>query len=59
MQERIRTRWLNAGVTMRDPRTTFIDDTVTIGMDTVLYPGVILEGQTQIGPAASFAPLPG
>ena len=49
MQERIRTRWLNAGVTMRDPRTTFIDDTVTIGMDTVLYPGVILEGQTQIG----------
>lgn len=49
MRERIRTRWLNAGVTMRDPRTTFIDDTVTIGMDTVLYPGVILEGHTQIG----------
>ncbi len=49
MRDRIRARWLNAGVTMLDPRTTFIDDTVTIGMDTVLHPGVTLEGQTQIG----------
>ena len=50
MRERIRARWLNAGVTMLDPRTTFIDDTVTIGMDTVLHPGVTLEGHTNIGP---------
>ena len=49
MRQRIRTRWLKAGVTMLDPRTTFIDDPVTIGMDTVLYPGVTLEGQTAIG----------
>ena len=49
MRERIRMRWLNAGVTMLDPRTTFIDDTVTIGRDTVLHPGVFLEGHTQIG----------
>ena len=49
MRHRIRARWLNAGVTMLDPRTTFIDDTVTIGPDTVLYPGVTLEGQTAIG----------
>lgn len=49
MRDRIRARWLEKGVTMLDPRTTFIDDTVTIGMDTVLYPGVTLEGQTAIG----------
>jgi bifunctional UDP-N-acetylglucosamine pyrophosphorylase/glucosamine-1-phosphate N-acetyltransferase len=49
MRDRIRARWLNAGVTMLDPRTTFIDDAVTIGMDTVLHPGVTLEGRTQIG----------
>ena len=49
MRHRIRARWLNAGVTMLDPRTTFIDDTVTIGMDTVLHPGVTLEGRTQVG----------
>lgn len=48
MRRRIRTRWLKAGVTMLDPGTTLIDDTVTIGTDTVLYPGVTLEGQTEI-----------
>lgn len=49
MRQRIRTRWLEAGVTMLDPQTTFIDDRVTIGPDTVLYPGVTLEGATTIG----------
>ena len=49
MQQRIRTRWLEQGVTMRDPHTTFIEDHVTIGQDTVLSPGVTLEGQTDIG----------
>ena len=49
MRDRIRTRWLEKGVTMLDPRTTFIDDSVTVGPDTVLYPGVTLEGQTTIG----------
>ncbi|MCY3727400.1 MAG: bifunctional UDP-N-acetylglucosamine diphosphorylase/glucosamine-1-phosphate N-acetyltransferase GlmU [Nitrospira sp.] len=49
MRHRIRARWLEKGVTMLDPRTTFIDETVTIGADTVLYPGVTLEGQTAIG----------
>ena len=27
------------GVTVLDPATTYVDDTVTIGADTVLYPG--------------------
>lgn len=49
MRQRIRTRWLEEGVTMLDPHTTFIEDRVTIGRDTVLYPGVMLEGQTAIG----------
>ena len=49
IRHRIRARWLKAGVTMLDPWTTLIDDAVTIGADTVLYPGVTLEGQTAIG----------
>ncbi len=49
MRERIRTRWLEKGVTMLDPGTTFIDDGVTIGRDTVLCPGVTLEGRSTIG----------
>ncbi len=49
MRQRIRARWLEAGVTMLNPETTFIDDGVTIGRDTVLHPGVTLEGHTTIG----------
>jgi len=37
------------GVTLIDPHATYIDDTVKIGPDTVIYPGVILEGTTTIG----------
>ena len=49
MRQRIREQWLEAGVTMRDPSSTWIDATVTIGRDTVLYPDVTLEGRTAIG----------
>jgi bifunctional UDP-N-acetylglucosamine pyrophosphorylase/glucosamine-1-phosphate N-acetyltransferase len=42
-------RWMDEGVTMRDPATTVIDADVTIGRDTVLYPYVTLEGRTVIG----------
>jgi bifunctional UDP-N-acetylglucosamine pyrophosphorylase/glucosamine-1-phosphate N-acetyltransferase len=38
-----------AGVTIMDPATAFIGPDVTIGADTIIYPGVYLEGQTRIG----------
>jgi bifunctional UDP-N-acetylglucosamine pyrophosphorylase/glucosamine-1-phosphate N-acetyltransferase len=38
-----------AGVTIEDPATTYIDVTVDIGADTVIHPGVSLEGRTTIG----------
>ena len=49
VRQQIRERWLDAGVTMRDPRSVWIDAGVTIGKDTVLYPNVTLEGKTVIG----------
>ncbi|TMQ29011.1 MAG: UDP-N-acetylglucosamine diphosphorylase/glucosamine-1-phosphate N-acetyltransferase [Nitrospirae bacterium] len=49
VRQQIRDRWLDAGVTMIDPASTWIDATVTIGRDTVLYPDVTLEGTTAIG----------
>jgi len=49
VRQQIRIRWLDAGVTMIDPASTWIDATVTIGKDTVLYPNVTLEGATVIG----------
>jgi bifunctional UDP-N-acetylglucosamine pyrophosphorylase/glucosamine-1-phosphate N-acetyltransferase len=38
-----------AGVTIEDPDTTYVDRDVTIGPDTVLRPGIVLEGRTIIG----------
>jgi bifunctional UDP-N-acetylglucosamine pyrophosphorylase/glucosamine-1-phosphate N-acetyltransferase len=38
-----------AGVTIEDPATTYIDPAVTIGADTILHPGVSIEGRTTIG----------
>ncbi len=49
MRRRILDRLMAAGVTVIDPATTYVDDTVTIGPDTVLHPGVILEGRTTLG----------
>ena len=49
VRQQIRDRWLDAGVTMIDPASTWIDAAVTIGRDTVLYPNVTLEGATVIG----------
>jgi len=43
-----------AGVTIEDPATTYIDDDVVIGADTVIHPGVHLEGKTQIGQACEI-----
>jgi bifunctional UDP-N-acetylglucosamine pyrophosphorylase / glucosamine-1-phosphate N-acetyltransferase len=41
--------WMEAGVTIVDPATAFIGPDVVIGADTVLHPGVYLEGRTRIG----------
>jgi bifunctional UDP-N-acetylglucosamine pyrophosphorylase/glucosamine-1-phosphate N-acetyltransferase len=38
-----------AGVTLEDPATTYIDTQVTIGADTTIGPGVVLQGKTTIG----------
>jgi len=43
-----------AGVTIEDPATTFIDGDVEVGVDTVIRPGVALEGKTTIGSACDI-----
>jgi len=37
------------GVTVMDPASTYVEDTVTVGPDTVIYPNVVLEGATTVG----------
>jgi bifunctional UDP-N-acetylglucosamine pyrophosphorylase/glucosamine-1-phosphate N-acetyltransferase len=43
-----------AGVTIIDPATTYIDDGVEVGADTVIHPGVVLEGRTRVGAACEI-----
>ncbi len=45
-----------AGVTITDPATTWIDVDVTIGRDTVVYPGTQLLGATRIGGHCQIGP---
>ncbi len=51
--QRLRARTLRRlmldGVTIVDPNSTYIDDTVEIGRDTVIHPQVIIEGASCIG----------
>jgi bifunctional UDP-N-acetylglucosamine pyrophosphorylase/glucosamine-1-phosphate N-acetyltransferase len=49
IRRQIRERWLEAGVTMIDPGSTWIDAGVSIGKDTLLSPNVTLEGSTVLG----------
>ena len=55
-RQRIRERWMLAGVTLVDPASVFIDTEVTIGQDTVLWPNTMLLGQTRIGEDCQIGP---
>ncbi len=46
----------DAGVTVLDPLSTWIDLGVEIGPDTVVYPGVTIEGATRIGRGSLIQP---
>lgn len=46
---RILRRHMQAGVTIHDPATTFIEPGVVLGRDCELYSGVSLRGKTRIG----------
>ena len=56
MRQRINRRWMLEGVTLVDPATTYIDVTVEIGQDTVIYPNTHLRGQTHIGRRCAIGP---
>jgi bifunctional UDP-N-acetylglucosamine pyrophosphorylase/glucosamine-1-phosphate N-acetyltransferase len=49
LRESINRQWMLAGVTLKDPDTTYIDAGVTIGKDTVIGPNTQLRGKTIIG----------
>lgn len=56
MKERINRRHMENGVTLEDPQNTYIGADVKIGMDTVILPGCVLEGNTEIGEDCKIGP---
>ncbi|MBA3583264.1 MAG: NTP transferase domain-containing protein [Gemmatimonadetes bacterium] len=57
LRDRIRVRLMREGVTFLAPQTTFIDADVAIGRDTVVYPGVLVEGASSIGGESVIGPF--
>ncbi len=49
MRSRINQRHMLEGVTIIDPENTYIEDGVSIGKDSIIYPGAIITGDTVIG----------
>lgn len=56
MQQRINEKHMRNGVTIIDPEQTYIDATVVIGQDTVIYPGTMVKGNTVIGTDCIIGP---
>ncbi len=49
MQKKILSDLMDQGVTIIDPQNTYIDKSVSVGGDTIIYPGVILKEKTRVG----------
>ena len=56
LRDRILTDFMDNGVTIMDPASTFIDSEVIVGPDTVIYPFTWLEGNTVIGDHCQIGP---
>src|SRR3954468_13794067 len=56
MNERIVTRWMEAGVTVMDPDTTWVDADVVLSPDVTLLPGTQLLGATVVAEDAVIGP---
>jgi bifunctional UDP-N-acetylglucosamine pyrophosphorylase/glucosamine-1-phosphate N-acetyltransferase len=56
LRDRINEEQMLAGVTIVDPRTTWIDPSVTLEADATIHPFTVLRGQTSVGAGAEVGP---
>ena len=56
MRGRINEALMLAGVSLIDPATTYVDASVRVGRDTVIYPNTTLQGDTVIGEGCAIGP---
>ncbi len=57
MQQRICDQLMESGVTIVDPRTTYIDGRAVIGPDTIIYPFTAITGPVSIGRDCRVGPF--
>ena len=57
MRERILDDLMSRGVTITDPRSTFVDADVSIGQDSVIHPFSTITGQTVVGEDCVIGPM--
>ena len=55
-RRRILNHWMDEGVTIVDPNSTYIDAGVQIGRDTTVWPGTFLQGTTIVGERCDIGP---
>lgn len=56
LRRRVNERWMRSGVTLVDPATTYIDESVVVGRDTTIQPNTHLRGETIIGERCVIGP---
>ena len=56
LRHRVCERWMAEGVSIVDPRTTYIDSTVVIERDATIHPFTFLEGDTHVSEGAEIGP---
>ena len=56
MRDRINLRWMRAGVSVLDPRSTWIDVDVDLGQDVTVLPDTFLLGPTSVATGARIGP---
>ena len=56
IRRRINVQWMQAGVTMIDPQSTYIEADVQIERDTVIHPNTHIQGDTRIGARCQIGP---
>lgn len=57
MQERIQDHWMDEGVSIVDPRNTYIDGRAEIGRETTVYPFTVISGAVRVGVGCRVGPF--
>jgi len=56
LADRVRQHWMAEGVTIQDTTSVYIESSVRIDRDTVIYPNCYLRGETTIGMSCRIGP---